>query len=280
MGLFSSDQNKQEPSMNEDDGHFTKADDDAVAAVARSKRASNAGEGAGRRGRNNDASDQLLPEKKRARRRLVGAIALALGVAIGLPMILDSGPRPLARDIAIQIPSKDKAPALPVPAPAPAETLDPKEEIVTPVEPAPAPAPVTANKTDVAAVAPKAEAPKAEAAKPEAAKPEAAKPEAPKPEPKKPVPADKPAAKPVADEARALAILEDKEVAAPRTFPVGAFASPDKVNELTAKLKAAGLKVQTSKAGKNNELTRVTVGPYTTKEEADKAQAKLAQLKL
>jgi DedD protein len=272
MGLFSSDQNKQEPSMDQDDGHFTKADDDAVAAVARSKRASSAGEGAARRSKKDVASDQLLPEKKRARRRLVGAIALALGVAIGLPMVLDSGPRPVSRDIAIQIPSKDKAPALPVPAPAPAETLDPKEEIVAPV-----PAPVAEEKKEE----PKKEEPKADIAKVETPKPETKKPAAAEKPAAKPVTVEKPATKPVSDDARALAILEDKPAAtAPKTFQIGAFASQEKVAELTAKLKAAGLKVQTAKAGKNGELTRVTVGPYASKEEADKAQAKLAQLKL
>ena len=50
-----------------------------------------------------------MPEKKRARRRLVGAIALALLVAVGLPMLLDSEPKPLSTDIDIRIPSKDKA---------------------------------------------------------------------------------------------------------------------------------------------------------------------------
>jgi DedD protein len=61
-------------------------------------------------------NDPMLPEKKRARRRLVGAIALALAAAVGLPMLLDSEPKPLAGDIAIQIPPKDKAAPLPVPA--------------------------------------------------------------------------------------------------------------------------------------------------------------------
>lgn len=263
--------------MDQDDGHFTKADDDAVAAVARSKRASSAGEGAGRRTKKDAASDQLLPEKKRARRRLVGAIALALGVAIGLPMILDSGPRPVSRDIAIQIPSKDKAPALPVPAPAPAETLDPKEEIVAPL-----PAPVAeAAKEEPKKEEPKKEEPKADIAKVETPKPETKKPAAAEKPAEKPVTVEKPATKPVSDDARALAILEDKPAATPpKTFQIGAFASQEKVAELTAKLKAAGLKVQTAKAGKNGELTRVTVGPYASKEEADKAQAKLAQLKL
>ncbi len=54
--------------------------------------------------------DPMLPEKKRARRRLIGATALVLAAIIGLPMIFDSEPKPLSDDIAIQIPSRDKVP--------------------------------------------------------------------------------------------------------------------------------------------------------------------------
>jgi DedD protein len=92
MGLFSFlNKNKQE-TAGEDSGYIARDDDDAIAAKARSKRASSAGEGAERRsrGERKGAPDPVLPEKKRARRRLVGAVALALAVAIGLPMILDS----------------------------------------------------------------------------------------------------------------------------------------------------------------------------------------------
>lgn len=53
--------------------------------------------------------DPMLPEKKRARRRLVGAVALVLAAVIGLPMVLDSEQKPLGDDVAIQIPSKDQA---------------------------------------------------------------------------------------------------------------------------------------------------------------------------
>ena len=110
MGLFSfGNKNKQETVR--DSGHFVKDDDAAFGERARSKRASHAGEGA-RRGR---GADPVRPEKKRARRRRVGAIALALAAAVGLPMLLDSEPKPLADDIAIHIPSKEKAAPLPVP---------------------------------------------------------------------------------------------------------------------------------------------------------------------
>lgn len=50
--------------------------------------------------------DPTLPEKQRARRRLVGAIALVLAAIVVLPMVLDSHPKPVTDDIAIDIPSR------------------------------------------------------------------------------------------------------------------------------------------------------------------------------
>ncbi|WP_338849427.1 SPOR domain-containing protein [Massilia sp. W12] len=68
--------------------------------------------------RDGDAFDPVLPEKKRARRRLIGAIALVLAVVVVLPMVLKSEPKPLASDVAIQIPSRDKESAAAAPAAA------------------------------------------------------------------------------------------------------------------------------------------------------------------
>ncbi|SAL17399.1 sporulation repeat-containing protein [Caballeronia arvi] len=50
--------------------------------------------------------DPTLPEKQRARRRLVGAIALVLAAVIVLPMVLDSRPKPVTDDISIDIPNR------------------------------------------------------------------------------------------------------------------------------------------------------------------------------
>src|SRR6185503_18403345 len=52
-------------------------------------------------------SDEELQLKKRARRRLIGAIVLVSAVAVILPMVLDSEPRPVSQNINIQIPSPD-----------------------------------------------------------------------------------------------------------------------------------------------------------------------------
>lgn len=135
MGLFSLFSKNKQESADQDSGYFSREEDPA-AVRARSKRASSAGEPAARPSRKTRAvDDPVLPEKKRARRRLVGAIALALAVAVGLPMLLDSEPKPIASDIAIQIPSRDRAAPLPMPAaPTAADTLDQKEQLVDPNE--------------------------------------------------------------------------------------------------------------------------------------------------
>ncbi|MEO7496841.1 MAG: SPOR domain-containing protein [Massilia sp.] len=249
-----------------------------------------------------------MPEKKRARRRLVGAVALALTVAVGLPMVLDSEPKPLSSDIEIRIPSKGKASPLPPVAEAaetakvaPADTLDQREEIVEPARVAAAKPAVL----DVAEVkAGKPEAPKHEV-KPAVAKAET-KAEAkadikPKTDAKsesktesKPVAKaePKPEPKPVAktdDAARALAILEGKpaekaHAADPAeqkyVLQVGAFSSAEKVSEVQGKLRDAGIKSFTRKTtGANGELVRIQVGPFS-KEEADKMRAKLDKIGL
>lgn len=200
MGLFSfGNKNKQETVR--DSGHFVKDDDAAYTERARSKRASSAGDGA-----RSSRGDPMLPEKKRARRRLVGAVALTLAAIVALPMLLDSEPRPLATDIAINIPDKEKAAPLPVPSeqvPASA-SVDSDEEIIDPSAAAgdePAPPPPTPAARTPAAPAPTATVPAAPAAgdppplrtldlekqkpavKPEPVKPEPAR--KPEPEPEK-----------------------------------------------------------------------------------------------
>jgi len=245
MGLFSSSKkNKHEKTAQHlmpDEGHFSRAEDEAIGEKARAKRASNAGGAAGRNRK--DAPDPVLPEKKRARRRLVGAIALALAAAIGIPMLLDSEPKPLSGDIAIQIPSKEKAAPMAAPtapaASAPvntADTLDQREEIVS--APAKAEPPRKASKYDTelrdeptpVKAEPKPEPKVAKVEKPveKLAKADKPKPET-KPEHKpEPKPEHKPDAKPEVkseaksdphplaavknrDTSRALAILEDKD---------------------------------------------------------------------
>jgi DedD protein len=56
-----------------------------------------------------DNPELLVDElKRKARRRLVGAIVLALAAAVILPLLLEQEPRPLGDDVSVQIPPVDE----------------------------------------------------------------------------------------------------------------------------------------------------------------------------
>src|SRR5437763_12323644 len=55
-----------------------------------------------------EAPDLAVDElRRRARRRLIGAIILALAAAVLLPLLLENEPKPLGDDVSIQIPPID-----------------------------------------------------------------------------------------------------------------------------------------------------------------------------
>ncbi|MBK6337318.1 MAG: SPOR domain-containing protein [Betaproteobacteria bacterium] len=105
------------------------------------------------------AVDQL---KRKARRRLVGAVVLALAAAVVLPLLLEKEPKPLGEDVSVRIPSIDdtrlvsKLPGKEADAPSAAVKAAP----VTPsapvdATPATASAPAKAGPSAGAAVEPK-----------------------------------------------------------------------------------------------------------------------------
>jgi DedD protein len=256
-----------------------------------------------------------LPEdsqlKRRARRRLIGAIALVLLAVIVLPMIFDAEQKPLDQDVSIQIPSQGDYVAKPPPAgtqaspspppaadaakgaaPADASREASKDARTSPssdaqpasVTPPPAPAPETRAETKADDAKAKAEA-KAEAEKAKAAEAKAA--EAKAAEAK----AAEDKARAQADAKRAAALLNgadttpssDKsdKVAVAGTFAIqiGAFSSEDKVQEVRDKLSAAGLKSYAEKvATRSGEVIRVRAGPFASKEAAESARGKIAGL--
>src|SRR5215471_17071870 len=56
-----------------------------------------------------DNADLAVDElRRRARRRLVGAIVLALAAAVILPLLLEKEPKPLGDDVSVQIPPVDE----------------------------------------------------------------------------------------------------------------------------------------------------------------------------
>ena len=74
-----------------------------------------------RRSSRGDDSDSQSQDslRARARRRLIGAVALVLLGVIVFPLVFDSKPKPVPSNIALDIPSQSKAPGLAVPASAP-----------------------------------------------------------------------------------------------------------------------------------------------------------------
>jgi DedD protein len=75
--------------------------------------------------------DDELKLKQRARRRLIGAVALLAVLVLILPMVLDKEPRRATNDIVVHIPAKENVPLNPDLAPVEAE---PKPE-PAPLEP-------------------------------------------------------------------------------------------------------------------------------------------------
>ena len=59
-----------------------------------------------------EQTEEELNIRRKARRRLVGAVALTLAVVVILPMVLDNEPKPTGNDIDLRIPSPDKVDAL------------------------------------------------------------------------------------------------------------------------------------------------------------------------
>ena len=91
------------------------------------------------------ASPEASEIRRRGRRRLIGAVAIAVLLVVFVPMILDPEPRAPRSTPALEIPSKDKAPTLPAPAPAkpaatlpPAPSAEPQPAASAPAKPAPA----------------------------------------------------------------------------------------------------------------------------------------------
>lgn len=315
----------------------SEAEDSEGAFASRAETASEGTRTAARRKSSKQAAqpvDPVLPEKKRARRRLVGAVALVLAAVIGLPMVLDSEPKPLAEDIVIQIPSKDQ-PVGQVPrtrvsndtttaVPAGA-ALDQREEVIdaaTPTLPDRSGSSATSGKTaGTTKPVQAASEPTTSAAKPETLA-TASKLREPKSTPKPtskatpklatesvPETAPKSATASVpkstvatnnADSARAISILDGAAESGKADQPdkkdskagkdgkpahlmvqVAALTSKEKVAELQGKLKAAGIMSHTQAISTDSGARiRVRIGPFGSREEADKARARLTGIGL
>jgi|KBSMisStandDraft_5_1062788.scaffolds.fasta_scaffold241322_2 DedD protein len=229
--------------------------------------------------------------RRRARRRLVGAVVLALGVAVVVPMLLETDEKPLPEDVSVKIPPIDdgkfenrlaehRAADTPAPAAAPADAArnGAAKDAATP-----APARTSKYDTRISDDSANAVAPSPPAVAPQTAvvpSPPAATPQQPAaPSKAAPQVAKAPAAAETSKtpEVRA-ADTQTHAPAAHDGFAVqlAAFADDKGANALAGRLKKAGYTAYTEplKTSKGT-LWRVRVGPYSSRDAAVAARDKL-----
>lgn len=194
--------------------------------------------------------------KRRARRRLVGAIALVVFLVIVLPIVLEKEPKPESQELVIQIPSQDAG------------------RFNTRILPPP-----TAEKSGVSPGVMPPTVHEKPAPKPEAKSP-ASKAEAATEPPGRAAKGDKApsrtevaaAAAREADARRAQAILAGESF----VIPLGAFSQIENIRQLQSKLTAGGIKsITDTLKGPRGEQTRVRAGPFDTRDAAERAREKL-----
>ena len=234
----------------------------------------------------NDAQSLL---KKRARRRLVGAVTFASVVAVVLPMVMDHQPRQVVDEVEIRIPGQDEKPFAPKFAVTPVERVAPKateppadSKPSAPAESSPAAEPLVPTAKVV-------EVPKEKSAEKQPVKvPEKPEKTAPKPEKTPEKAAEKPpAAESTAEAKRAAAILAGQSTtpdAAPAksgefVILIGAFTNEENVRNLRAKLAEKNIKTYVEALDTpGGKKTRVRAGPFGNREAAEKALEKMKQV--
>jgi len=222
----------------------------------------------------NEAQLQL---KKRARRRLVGAVAFVSVVAVVLPLVMDHEPRQVVQDVEIRIPGQDEKPFAPKFASAPVDK--PVEKLPeVPVTKPPITPPATPPTVDPVKEKP-VDKPAAKSEKP-VEKPPA------KPAEK---PVEKPTEKPAVkndDAKRAAAILAGQAAGSTPASKsgeylvlIGAFSNEANVKILKTKLDEQGIKTFSEPLDTpQGKKTRVRAGPFASREAAEKALTKMQRI--
>ena len=211
-------------------------------------------------------SDEELQLKKRARRRLVGAIALVLLAVVFLPMVLDKEPKPVGQDIAIRIPSQDETTfhpqvAAPVPKAIPEAPVAPSAVVEDNKSAAPEAAGSVATPSEPKLANVATDKPATEHADAKSADASVGEPH----QKLTPVPLPAPVAKhESAGKAEGYVIL------------LGAFANMDNARQRQAKLNGLGVRFYTEKIkSPSGEKLRVRAGPFATRDEAEKVLGRL-----
>ncbi|NCA00499.1 MAG: SPOR domain-containing protein, partial [Betaproteobacteria bacterium] len=207
----------------------------------------------------------------------------------GLPLLFDSQPRPVAIDTPIVIPDRNQAAPLATPGHN-TKSIQAKESpaLATSVPEQPTVTPAKSAVANVAALDPHEEVVTKDTKTEAKAEAKVETKVETKPDAKLEAKTDtKSEAKPESKEsAKAKALLDGKDApkssdAVRSVVQVGAFADAAKAKEARTKLEQAGLKTYTQEVEtKEGKRIRVRVGPFATKEEADKAAEKIRKLNL
>lgn len=224
---------------------------------------------------------EVAAARTRARQRLVGALVLLLVGVVGFPVLFETKPRPLPLDIPIQMGARDGGEATPGPAPIrrplPVTSLpaDAGSDVVpAPTEATPnATTPVGGSTSAVAAPAARPSAPVIAATAPSR------------------VAASVPARSTVASAAAPAPAVAPAATPAPAPAPgpasapaaagrfvvqVGAYTDARTLKEARGKVEKLGLQTYTQVIeGDAGKRTRVRLGPYATRAEAEAAADKL-----
>jgi DedD protein len=245
-----------------------------------------------------DAGDDVQRIRVRARQRLIGAVVLIVAGVIGFPLLFETQPRPIPVDIPIEIARKDQVPPLVMPpararaasavasrpasndtvitekasdagremeapakagvASAPASTPQPKAEKAPAVAVAAVPArPASATPL----VAPRAASAAADDARPRTTTETKAT----------------PAKEPSKEAPKETAKKDDAPSAQGRfAVQVGAFSDAAAAREVRLKVEKLGLKTYTQVVETaDGRRIRVRVGPFATRDDAEKAAGKV-----
>ena len=226
-----------------------------------------------------EAADPAVEElKRRARRRLVGAVVLALAAAVLLPLLLESDPKPLGDDVSIQIPPIDSGKFI-TPL-SPAKGSDGKADRSAPLPPSPPPAQAGATSDAAGDAKPSGADAASNAAEPAPRSPNDV---APSPAPKATslITATPDVQKPAADAPKGASAdprpTEAHATATGFVVQLAAFADAKSAASLASKLKSAGFPayIETSKTPQGT-MRRVRVGPYPARDAADAQLVKLS----
>ena len=226
-----------------------------------------------------------LQLKKRARRRLVGAVAVAGLAAVVLPMVMDEEPKQQIPDVQIRIPGQNQTSF----GLGPARNGAGSDSVLADASSGKAgdnPQVKTVDKSADKLAAEKASEKAAEktaetangAAEHKGEARSEHKPEktAEKPADKPPAkPADKPAEKNAEKAAKASENAQNGQY----LILIGAFANPANVKQLQTKIGELGIKVITEPFDSpDGKRTRVRAGPFASREAADKALEKIKRI--